>query len=203
VRRLVPVALLGSLALAGCGSSGNAASDNPTVTSAPPAPATTSAAPTSAAPTSAAATSAAGPARCHTADLRAGLGDHQGAAGHLFQVVTLTNTGTAACRIFGFPGMALQDASKNAMTTTVVRNGGQLPSTAPGSVALAPGGVASFTVSWSDVPTGSATNCPTSASALVTPPDETDALTVALQATACGGELDVSPVVIGSGGVSA
>jgi hypothetical protein len=139
--------------------------------------------------------------RCHTTALTASPGSGQGAAGHLFLVVKLTNISSSTCHLFGFPGMGLLDASRNQLATTVVRNGGQLPQATPATVSLSAGAVASFTLSYSDVPTGSAT-CPEASFANVTPPDEQDPVLLTTKLAPCGGVIDVSPVVAGPDGVA-
>jgi hypothetical protein len=68
----------------------------------------------------------------------------------------------------------------------------QLPKTL---VTLAPGQVAHVEYSFSDVPSGTATSCPTSTYVQITPPDETDYLLVTEKLGPCqGGEIGIGAV---------
>jgi hypothetical protein len=121
----------------------------------------------------------------------------QGGAGTLEVTVGLKNTSTVACTLFGYPGGLLLDAGGHPLPTTVVRGGNyrftsSIPST---TVTLAPSASAYFNMGYSDVPSGSETVCPTSASLEITPPDDVNHVTIAAQLTVCNqGTLTVSPV---------
>ncbi len=212
LRAAVPVIGL-PLLLGACGSSAKtSASDNPVVapttagesTAPETTAAPTTAAATSAAPSASTSPSAAGPPRCSSAQLKATKGSGQGAAGHIFLNVILTNTGSSACHLYGYPGMALLDASKDPLTTHVHFGGGMLPATAKQNVVLAAGGEASYTLEYSDVPTGNETEaegCPPASFEQVTPPDETASILLTAQMAPCDGNIYVSPVVSGTNGV--
>jgi hypothetical protein len=74
---------------------------------------------------------------------------------------------------------------------------------APTTVTLSPGGSAYFNIGYSDVPVGSETSCPTSASLEVTPPNSFDHLTFSAALAPCGGgTLVVSPVFLATGAAS-
>jgi Protein of unknown function (DUF4232) len=91
--------------LAACGSTSPVAAPTKTITETAPAAGAGSAAATpSSASTSAAAH--AGPARCLSSDLQAKLGVSQGTAGTIYQVVVFTNTSSAACSLYGYPGVS-------------------------------------------------------------------------------------------------
>jgi hypothetical protein len=47
-----------------------------------------------------------GPAGCLASGLRASLGVSQGAAGTIYQVIVLTNTSSATCTLYGYPGVS-------------------------------------------------------------------------------------------------
>jgi hypothetical protein len=49
--------------------------------------------------------------RCFSIHLAPSLGVSQGTAGTTYQTVVLTNTGTAACTLFGYPGVSFVDSS--------------------------------------------------------------------------------------------
>ncbi len=143
--------------------------------------------------------------RCHTSQLSATAGDGQGAAGTIYLTIVLSNTSGETCTLDGYPGMGLLDASRRPLPTTVVRGGGMLPPSRPSLVRLPPAAKASYSLTYSDVPTGgasAATQCPTASSAYVTPPDERDPLLLQTRLAPCRGELHVSPLVAGTGGAS-
>ncbi len=49
--------------------------------------------------------------RCQTQHLSAGLHGHQALVGNRGFILTLTNTGSSACSLYGYPGLGLQDAA--------------------------------------------------------------------------------------------
>ena len=123
-----------------------------------------------------------------------------GGAGTIEMQVTMVNISGATCTMKGYPGMQLLSASGSPITTTVIRGGGPAFPTAganalPALVSLAPQQVAAFDFSYSDVPVGTETTCPTSAQAEVTPPNDTAYAVIRLQIAPCGGgTIHVSPV---------
>lgn len=144
----------------------------------------------------------AGSGRCHTSELTVTTGPVGAAAGNISASFVLTNTSKASCTLFGYPGFSLLDSQGQRMIGDVHRSVSPVfPAISPTHIVLAPRKSASFSVGYSDVPTGSDT-CRTSVSALITPPDETTQLTIADQAPVCGGPFYVSPVVPGSNGAS-
>jgi hypothetical protein len=187
------VALAGALALTGCSSNSSSSSSTTTSSSS-----TTS---SSAAPTS---TTASGPALCQPSQLQFSIGSSNGAAGTIESGLTLKNISTTTCQLDGYPGMQLFDANGNALPTNVVRGGGPqlMPAIAnspPTVVVLGPQQQAGFSLSYSDVPVGSQTSCPTSAKARVTPPNDTAFAEVALKIGPCGGgTIHVSPIYPGA-----
>lgn len=110
-------------AVAGCASSGSSSASAPASSSAPAASsaAASSAAASSPAATSPAATSAAGgsssaPASatanaCPTSALKVTVGTAEGAAGSTYQTIDFTNTGSASCTLYGYPGVSLAAGS--------------------------------------------------------------------------------------------
>ncbi|WP_311984591.1 DUF4232 domain-containing protein [Parafrankia sp. CH37] len=69
------------------------------------------------------------------------MDDLQGAAGHIYGRIVLTNTGSAPCVVAGFPGVSVVDEAGRQIGAAADRNG---PSGAP--VTLAPGGRAGATL---------------------------------------------------------
>jgi hypothetical protein len=141
-----------------------------------------------------------GQGRCHTNQLSVTTGPVGAAAGTIDAAFIVTNTSKGPCSVFGYPGFALLDSQGHNLIGDVVR-GGTAYSVKPQRIPLKPGQAASFSVRYSDVPTGTAT-CQTSVTALITPPDETTQLTIREQAPVCGSPFTVSPVVAGSNGAA-
>lgn len=158
-------------------SSPTATSDAPTTgpTSTGTAPPGTSSAPSSAPP---APTGAGTPDRCHTSELTGTLSASDAGAGQRYSTLTLTNSGGDTCTVHGYGGLGLTDGSGRQLPTSQLR----VPSPAPTTVTLPPGGSVSAQLHWSAVPgTGDSPSgpCqPTAATLQVIPPDETDALPV-------------------------
>jgi hypothetical protein len=123
-----------------------------------------------------------------------------GAAGTIYETVTLTNTSSTTCILHGYPGLQLLSTQGSSIPTNVVRGGSPpFPTAAanqpPAVVTLAPQQSAAFSLDYEDVPVGNETSCPTSAKAEITPPNDVAFVVVTLQITACGGgTVHVSPV---------
>ena len=104
--------------------------------------------------------------------------------------MTLTNKGTATCRIQGYAGFGLQGSGGANLSSTVVR-GATFAAPDPGDhpVLLAAGKSAIADLAWSDVPTGADTGGPPCSGGvttlLVTPPDETTQLSVPFTGAVC------------------
>jgi hypothetical protein len=139
---------------------------------------------------------------CTTAELQVTAGMGSGAAGTIGQVILFANSGTTACLLHGFPGVAGLDNAGNQIVQAS-RELNNAPFTGSESslptVQLAPGDTASALVLSSDVPTGSATSCVTYASLLVTPPNATQSVHLSVQMPGCAG-LRVGPVSTGTSG---
>ena len=101
----------------------------------------------------------------------------------------------------GYPGLQLLASGGATLPTTVVRKGNySFTAMAPTTVTLTKGQAAYFNIGYSDVPTGSETTCPSSASLEVTPPNAFDHLTVSATLAPCGnGTMAVSPVFAATG----
>lgn len=171
-----------ALLLGACGSStGSTASDTSSTTATTSAPATTT--------TSAAAASD----HCRSEDLRGSLGPTDAGAGQRYTVLVLTNTGTRTCRLRGFPGVSLLDASGSQLGEAAGREGPAGP-----SISLAPGEEASAVLHTSSAGIGGACT-PTSTRIRVYPPDTTIPLDIPAAYTACG-TFQVSTLVAGGEG---
>jgi hypothetical protein len=190
-----------AIVLAACSSSPSKPKNITTTTRAAT---STTAAPTSTTTTTASTTTSTATMTSACSRITASPGQGQGAAGTITGLVTVTNAGTAACTVNGYPTVALYSGSGAAITVTMV-NGltvavSGAANAAPSSFSLAPSATAQFAYQYSDVPVGTETSCPTSESASVTMPGSSTASpTFQLAIGPCGdGTIKVSPVYAGS-----
>ncbi len=184
-------------ALVGACSSGSSSSTTtgaPTSTSGTPSTSSTTSA-------SASSTTSAGAVRCATARLVGSIVGSNGAAGTIETTVAMRSTAATPCILGGYPGLQMLASGGGSLPTTVIRKGSYgFTSMAPATVTLSSGQSAYFNVGYSDVPVGTETSCPTSASFEVTPPNALDHLVIAATLAPCGnGTLVVSPVFVASG----
>ncbi|HEU5416106.1 MAG TPA: DUF4232 domain-containing protein [Streptosporangiaceae bacterium] len=127
---------------------------------------------------------AGGPAPCATAGLRVTTGQANGAAGSVIVPLEFSNTGTASCTLYGYPGVSFvtgQDGSQ------IGASAGQDPATPRQQVTLAPGGTAHALLQVAVAQNFPATRCkPATAHLLkVYPPGQTAALYVSYTAATC------------------
>jgi hypothetical protein len=87
-------------------------------------------------------------ARCGTADLSAQLKPGSPGAGQRYATVVLTNTSGHSCTVRGYGGLALLGAPGQGVPTDLRR----VPSPAPQTVSLAPGGSARSLLPWTSGP---------------------------------------------------
>jgi Protein of unknown function (DUF4232) len=105
---------------------------------------------------------------------------------HADNVVTFTNTGSATCRIQGYPGMAALNAAGKQIQQAARASVGRIP-----LVTLAPGQVASAEI------TGNTASCTKPASVpglLVTAPDQRTSTRLGPYGTVCVNSLGIGPV---------
>ena len=120
--------------------------------------------------------------------------------GHVGVVLLFKNSGSEACGLFGYPGVAGLNAAGVPVTQALRTLNGYLGGTRSATeVVIAPGDSASALVEGTDVPIGSATGCPTYSSLLVTPPDTTQSVAIHFSMPGCSG-LEIHPVVPGTTG---
>jgi hypothetical protein len=110
---------------------------------------------------------------------------------HADNVVTLTNTGHAACRTTGYPGVAALDAAGRQ-----VQQAARAPGAAP-VITLAPGQVASALISGN---TASCTTVSAVGGFLVTAPDQRTSTRLGPAGPMCLGSLQVHPLQPGDSG---
>ena len=165
------------------------------------APSTTSTGVTTSTPASTTTTSATAKA-CNT--VTASVGQQQGAAGTATGLITVTNVGTSACTVDGYPQLALYAGNGIPLAVTVVEGltvqVSPSASAPPSAVTLMPSHNAQFAYQYSDVPVGSETNCPVSETgSVVMPGATTSSPRFALNIGPCNnGTVHVSPVYAGS-----
>ena len=186
-----------------------ACSSSPSSSSTTAAPSTTGASVTTSRPsTSSTATSrpptsttAAGTTRCATSALSGSVVGSSGAAGTIETTFALTSTSRSTCVLAGYPGLQMLSSTGANLPTVVVRKGSySFTAQPPTTVTLASGQSADFNVGYSDVPVGSETTCPSSATLEITPPNAFDHLSVTATLAPCAeGTLVVSPVFAASG----
>jgi len=137
---------------------------------------TTTTTTTSLAPTTTTTSSAAGATTCEGSDFRGAFNQGQGAAGTVYASVTLTKITSGGCTIKGWPLLTLQDRLGAVLTSSTVDvpgAGSQITfldsraNRAPVLVTLTNGSTTTFSLAYSDVPTGSETSCPSAQSVSV------------------------------------
>jgi Protein of unknown function (DUF4232) len=192
---VIPMAAL-AIAVAGCGSNGTTgASSSPsnTGTSSSPSssggstPTTSAASPATSAPASGGETAAAGVPSCTSNDLKAKVGQSEGAAGSIYVTLDFTNTSTGKCTMYGYPGVSLANG-----TTEVGPGATRSTTTAASLITLAPNATANAVVQVADAGNYPANNCgpkPTNAIKIY-PPNQTVALFVPYSTSACTKSVD-------------
>jgi len=190
--------------LAACGSStgGSSAGSTTTVT----ASATPSAGPSSSAAAAGGSPAAgSGPASCATSALHIDLGQGNGAAGSTYVPIHFTNTSTAACTMYGFPGVSFVTAVGGSQ---IGASAGEDTATARRTITLAPGGKATAVLQVVVAQNFPAAKCkPVTAHWLkVYPPGQKAALYVKFTSATCSSTstavrvLGVQTVLPGAGG---
>ena len=103
-----------------------------------------------------------------------------GAAGTIVLGFALKNTGSTACRTYGWPGVAFQSSKGAAPPTNATRTTGDVVGSTPADVlTLQPGQEASFRMVTSDMATGGG-SCPTAGKLQIYAPNDTVAMKVSV-----------------------
>ena len=196
------VVVLGAVGLSACSSgSSSSPTTNATTTTTRAGTSGTGSTSTTAPSTT---TTAFGPPQCATNALSVGISGSSGAAGTIETTIGLKSTAAQPCVLNGYPGLGLLASDGSSLPTNVVRKGSySFTAMAPTTVTLTAGESAYFNIGYSDVPVGSETSCPTSASLEVTPPNSVTHLTFSAALAPCGGgTMAVSPVFLAIGSAS-
>lgn len=142
-----------------------------------------------------------GKAACLTRNLRISLAGGGAGAGTDFTVIRFANSGSAACTLYGYPGVSLLNSSDMQIGAAATRN----PSRPLALVTLAPGAVANAVLGIANAENYPVADCkPTAASQMrVFPPNQTQAVQVRFTVTACAltsaHQVSVTAVTAGSG----
>lgn len=171
---LGPLVVTGALAvgLAACGgSSSNSTTTSTTTTSSPSSSTTTTGGPST--PSTTTSTTAAGPQTCRTASLAVSIGAPNGSAGAIHYGLTFRNTGTAACTLYGYPGVSFLGGSGQQIGDPAQRQGGT-----PTTVTLAAGGSAYASVVVTDPGIPPCSGSTAATQIRVYPPGETQAAVI-------------------------
>ena len=129
---------------------------------------------------------------CAAADLTAALGGQDAGAGSVFRYVVLTNTGSAACHLTGYPGLSLLDADGRQIGRPADRDPRDYQ-----PVVLEPGGSASDTLRTAN---RMGTCQPASAALRIYPPGSTESLDFPGEVTVCGDLFTITPLTAGRTG---
>jgi Domain of unknown function (DUF4232) len=209
----IGIMAIGAILSVGCGSHGsNAGGQAATQPPSPPSSSPQSTVAAASTPARAASTPASAPASrtgagpasapsCSTSNLRIGLGSGGAAAGTDFTVLDFTNVGTAACTLYGFPGVSLINSTGGQIGAAATRN----PAKASTLVTLAPGAKANSTLGVANAENYPSSACkPTTAARLrVFPPNQTAAIELPFAAKGCAvssaHQLSVTALSAGAG----
>jgi hypothetical protein len=165
-----------------------------------PAPPTPTSPPTAAPTATVTVTAPAAVSRCLSIHLTLSLGLGQGTAGSSYQNIVLTNTGSAACTLYGYPGVSFVDASGALIGKPSSEDAGTKK-----TVTLAAGGAAHALLRQPDAGNFPPSAChKTTADRLrVYPPGETNPLFVHDAQQVCStsaGRTGIGVMLAGSGG---
>jgi hypothetical protein len=120
---------------------------------------------------------------CQNSDIKVIPLGYGAAAGNVAETIGFVNVGDRSCFLSGYPGVAGQNAQGNQVVQATRELNGMLggvhdSSSAPPVVALAPGQTASADVEGGDAPVGNAGSCAYYPYFLVTPPNETQSMSI-------------------------
>jgi hypothetical protein len=190
---LTACAVLGAVAIGGCGSSQPSASS-------------TTGSDRASSPRTATASPQPVPLPCLSTGLRLTFLASQGATGHLEVTFALRNVTGTMCTLRGYPGARLLDAAGRSIVTRLKRGGGFFPDTLspPSRVLLAPRASARFGLSFvTNNEYAGARRCVRAAALESVPPGGAGALRISLTGggvpmiAPCGSQLVTSAVYVG------
>jgi Protein of unknown function (DUF4232) len=129
-------------------------------------------------------TSATAAAACASASLGVKAGTAEGAAGSVYQVIDFTNTGAAACTLYGYPGVSLATGTPLAQVGAAATRSS---TASPTLVTLAPGATANALLRITQALNYPSASCSPKATTYlrVYPPNQTAAIDLAYTSTGC------------------
>lgn len=135
---------------------------------------------------------------CNQLDMS--IGQEGAGLGHIGEPVLFRNAGSSTCTMFGYPSITMFTHG-NPSGVDYTPNGylGGVSGSGPSMVTLAPGASASALVEGTDNPIGNATSCSRFDSMQITPPGESQKVTLETQLPGCS-TIEVHPVVSGTSG---
>jgi len=132
-------------------------------------------------------TIASNPTTCSPSNFTGQWENAEGAAGTIYASVTLTYQGSQPCQVEGYPHITLISSSGTALATTVTdatstsaNFSNAAANNPPSLVALSQGSTTSFSLWYSDVPTGSETACPSAGALAIGLPIGSNSISVTL-----------------------
>ncbi len=199
------VAVIGVVALAGCGSSASSTSSAPPSTqpsSSSPAPPASSSAPAPAPSGSSQSPAVTAPPACATSSLKVSLGLGQGYAGGVYQNIVFTNISSASCTLYGYPGVSLVSGPPYTQIGLAAKRNATTPVKL---ITLAPGAAANALLQIVDALNFPTATCgPTKATAIrVYPPNQKASVFLPTTSEGCAQPVQtlfISAVAAGSGG---
>ena len=189
--KLLAVSIVAAAILAGCGNGAKDAGPVPTGQATQP-QSETDGSSTATETTGTSSLESSGPPLCKDSAVAIKVDSQEGAAGTIGTVWRVTNTSSASCRSFGYPGMDFHAAS-GWLDVQVQRGGLDLIDQPPASVTLAPGQSMYFMSFWGDVDTN-AGPCTQFDRVKVTLPDNFTSARIASEGCVDPGLVRVGPV---------
>jgi hypothetical protein len=123
-------------------------------------------------------------AACGTGNLKVAVVNAQGAAGSVYQNLDFTNTGSASCSLYGYPGVSLGSGTPFAQVGAAAARSA---AASPAVVTLAPGKTANALLRVVQAANFPSAKCsPTATTSLrIYPPNQTAATYLPFKATGC------------------
>ena len=125
-----------------------------------------------------------GPGQCATSDLRVTVGGGNAAAGSAYYPLDFTNNSSAACTVYGYPGVSFVTAAGSQVGAPASRGG----TTPRAQITIQPGAIAHATLQIADAgnfPSSSCGQIVNVSFLKVYPPNQYSAVTIPLSTQAC------------------
>jgi hypothetical protein len=142
---------------------------------------------------------ASGTPACTTNDLKTTIGNYGGGTpGSYYSIIDFTNTSSASCTLYGYPGVSLRNAEYAQIGAAATRTA----KPAPSLVTLAPGATGNASLRMTDPSVYPSSECDqvTSAYLMIYPPDQTESTELPLKEATCSSS---SIKMLGIGAIAA